>query len=231
MSILQLNRDLDAVYKYMTTLSFNTLSPMIIFPSDLRKLLTEVEIDLTGHPKLGLPSSYDGKNIWTCYKLLRIVNMVYWDALFVIIPVPLIDKLQWLTVYKIHNLPILMPPLLKQFIYNLPNDFIAISKDNLYITYPNSDAIFSCLLSTGYYCEINTPFYPLDSTNHCSYYLLQNNLNKIEQYCSFSVINQTTDQAISLNYYYWAITTMVPTKLQIICLTCNIPSWCLWSIH
>ena len=28
-----------------------------------------------------------------------------------------------------------------------------------------------------------------------------------------------TDQAIGLNYYYWAVTTMVPTKLQVICLT------------
>ena len=35
-----------------------------------------------------------------------------------------------------------MPPLHKQFKHNLPNDFIAISKDNLYITY--SDEIFSC---------------------------------------------------------------------------------------
>ena len=103
-------------------------------------------------------------------------------------------------VYKIHNLPILVPPLLKQFNYNLPNDFLAISKDNLYITYPNSDEIFSCQLSAGYYCEINTPSYPLDSTNHCSYYLLQHNQNTIEQYCSFSVIHQTTDQAISLNH-------------------------------
>ena len=93
------------------------------------------------------------------------------------------------------------------------------SKDNLYIAYPNSDGIFSCQLSAGYNCEINTPFYLLDSTNHCSYYLLQNNLNRIEQYCSLSVTNQTTDQAINLDYYYWAITTLVPTRLQVICLT------------
>ena len=78
----------------MTTMSTNTLSPTIISPSDLRKLFIEVERDLICHPKLGLPTSYDGKNIWTYYKLLRIVSMVYQDALFVIIPVPLIDKLQ-----------------------------------------------------------------------------------------------------------------------------------------
>ena len=85
-------RDLDAVYKYMTTLSSNTFSPTIISPSDLRMLLTEVEIDLIGHPKLGIPTSYDGKNIWTYCQLLNIVSMVYQDALFVIIPIPFIDK-------------------------------------------------------------------------------------------------------------------------------------------
>ena len=91
---MQLNRDLDAVYNYMTTLSSNTLSPTIISPSYLRKLLSEVETDLIGQPSLGLPTSYYGKNIWTYYKLLRIVSIVYRDALFVIIPVLLIDKFQ-----------------------------------------------------------------------------------------------------------------------------------------
>ena len=32
-------------------------------------------------------------------------------------------------------------------------------------------------------------------------------------------MNQTTDQAVSLDYYYWAITTMKPSKLQVLCLT------------
>ena len=41
--ITQLHKDLDAVYKYMTALSTNTLSPTIISPSDLRKLLTEIK--------------------------------------------------------------------------------------------------------------------------------------------------------------------------------------------
>ena len=54
--------------------------------------------------------------------------MVYQDALFIIIPVPLIDKLLWLTVDKIHNLPILMPLLHDQLKNNFPNDFTAILK-------------------------------------------------------------------------------------------------------
>ena len=75
--IIQLNRVLDTVYKYMTTLSSNVVSTTIISPSDLRKLLLEVETDLIGHPKLGLPTSYDSKNIWTNYKILRIVSILY----------------------------------------------------------------------------------------------------------------------------------------------------------
>ena len=92
--IIPLNKDLHVVYKYMTTLRANMLSPMIIPPSDLRESLAEVERDLIGHPTLWLPTRYNSKNMWTYYKLLRITGMIYQDALFVIIPVPLIDKSQ-----------------------------------------------------------------------------------------------------------------------------------------
>ena len=61
MGIIQLNKDLEEVYYYMTFLSSNILSPSIISLVDLRQLLIEVEQDLVGHPKLGLPSNYEGK--------------------------------------------------------------------------------------------------------------------------------------------------------------------------
>ena len=31
-------------------------------------------------------------------------------------------------------------------------------------------------------------------------------------------MNQTLDQAVSLDYYYWAFTTKKPSKLQVVCL-------------
>ena len=55
----------------MTTLSSNALSPSIISSVDLRQLLIEVKQDLVGHPKLGLPSEYEGKGIWDYYRLLE----------------------------------------------------------------------------------------------------------------------------------------------------------------
>ena len=76
MGIIQLNKGLEEVYKYMTTLSSNVLSPSIVSPVDLRQLFIEVEQDLVGHPKLGLPSKYKGKGIWDYYTLLKIISLV-----------------------------------------------------------------------------------------------------------------------------------------------------------
>ena len=199
----------------MTTLSSNVLSPSIISQVGLRQLLIEVMQDHIGHPKLGLPSEYEGKGIWNYYRLLKIKSLVYRDALFVIVSVPLIDKSQTLTVYKIHNLSILVPELNKGFRYNIPNDFIAITTNGLYITYADSNEILSCQLSAGHYCEINNPFYPIDNTYHCSYYLLQKYDEQVRQFCSLLVMNQTIDQTVSLDYYYLAVTTMKPSKLRL----------------
>ena len=133
------------------------------------------------------------------------------------VSVPLIDKSQALTIHKIHNLSNLIPKLCKWLRYNIPDDFIVISTNGLYIMYLDSNEILSCQLSAGHYCEMNTPLYPIDNTHHCSYYLLQNDDEKVILFWSLSVMNQTMDQAVSLDYCYWAITTINPSKLQVIC--------------
>ena len=56
------------------------LSPTTISPVNLRQLLIEVKQDLVGHPKLGLPSKYKGKDIWDYYRLLKVKSLVYRDA-------------------------------------------------------------------------------------------------------------------------------------------------------
>ena len=105
--------------------------------------MTEVKQDPVGCHKLGLPSNYEGKDIWDYYRLLKIKSLVYRDALFVIVYMPLIDKSQTLIVCKIHNLFILVLELCKWFRYNIPNDFIAITTNGLHITYPDSNDILS----------------------------------------------------------------------------------------
>ena len=123
---------------------------------DLRQLLTDVKQDLVGHPKLGLPSNHEGKCILDYYRLLKIKSLVYREALFMIVSVPPIDKSQTLTVYKIHNLFILVPELHKPFRYSIPNDIIAITTNGLYIMYLDSNEILSCQLSAGHLIPLTT---------------------------------------------------------------------------
>ena len=134
---------------------------------DLRYLLTEVKQDLVGHPKLELSSEYEEKGIWDYSQLLKIKSLVYRDALFVNASVPPVERSQTLTVYEIHSLSTLVPELHNHFRYNIPNDFIAVTTNVLYITYPDSNEIKSCQFSAGHFCEINTPFYPIGNTHHC----------------------------------------------------------------
>ena len=79
--IIQLNENLEELYKYMTTLSSNILSPSIKSLVDLRQLLTEVKHPL-GHPKLGQPSNHGGRGIWDYYRLLKIKSFTetHWDC-------------------------------------------------------------------------------------------------------------------------------------------------------
>ena len=83
---------------------------------------------------------------------------------------------------------------------------LAITTNGLYITYPDSNEILSCQLTAGHYCVINTPFYPIDNTHHCSYYLLQNNDEKVRQFCSLLVIYKTRLSSqlrlLLLGYYH-----------------------------
>ena len=183
--VIQLNKDLEEGYNYMTTLCSNVLSPSIISPVELRQLLNNVKQDLVGHPTLGLPSNYEGNGIWDYYWLLKIKSLIYRGALFVIVSVPLIDKSQLLTVYKIHNLSIFITELCKWLKYNIPNCFIAITTNGLCITYLDSNKMLSCQLSAGHYCKINIPFYPIGNTHHCSYYLVQNDDEKVRHFAHY----------------------------------------------
>ena len=88
-------------------------------------------------------------------------SLVYRDALFVIVAGLSLTSPKPITVNKIHNLSILVQELHKCFRYNIPNDFIAITTNGLYIMYLDSNEILSCQLSAGHYCEINTHSTPL----------------------------------------------------------------------
>ena len=214
----RVNSDIRDINLYLCSISTEKISPDTIKPPELRAILLQMQNDLAGHPRLTLPSD-PRTEIWSYYKFLNIKAFVLDNILFIMLTVPLQDKSLTFDVYRIHNLPLLYPELLKSFQYDIYNSYLAIRKDSQYVAFPVQDEISGCQISAGHFCRLNSIIYSTISLKDCSYALFTNNKNNIEAYCSLTIKNQTRDKAVNINSNYWALTTLTPTILQVTCLT------------
>jgi hypothetical protein len=213
-----LRKDLDHIQEYMTSLATHKVTPNLISPYDLRKILSDVEEKLKANPRLTLPTSQQ-TDIWSYYQFLKIEAFVQSDMLIVILVLPLIDKDLQFDLFRAHNLPLLHPSLRKVFTYEIESPYIALRNDGNYLTIPTHDDILTCTISAGHFCNLNTPLYPTSTTSYCVYHLLVNNLENIEQHCKMNIEEYTQDSAVNLNQNIWALSSIKPTTLHVTCLT------------
>ena len=77
----------------------------------------------------------------------------------------------------------------------------------------------ACQVPSGQFCHINCSLYMADTSTSCSYALFLNNKTRINSVSILSVINQTHDEAGSINDSSLAISTLQgDKKLYITCL-------------
>ena len=113
--------------------------------------------NLKSHPKLKQPVDHQTKSVWKFYSMIQIDCLFYKNKLFTLMTFPLVEKDRIFHVYQAYNLPLVHPILKKKIKYQLKGDFMAISDNLLYITYPTNTEIFNCQVSAGSFCELNTP--------------------------------------------------------------------------
>ena len=70
---------------------------------------------------------------------------------------------------------------------------------------------------------MNTAVHPVDHPPDCSFYLFKIDKTAIGMFCSILVFIEITEKATSLGQHFWAIATLKPRKLYIICLTYSYP--------
>ena len=85
-----------------------------------------------------------------------------------------------------------------------------IRSDLHYITFPDDEKICDCIVSSGHFCRLDRALHPIDNVQECSYFLFEDDKEKISKYCQISVLNQTRDQAVSTDKNFWAITALLP---------------------
>ena len=130
----------------------------------LNTILSEVQLKLTKHLRLKLPLEPVGDGIWKFYDIIKVYCLIYENKIFTLMTIPLVEKDRVFDVYKIHSLPLLHPILKKCVTFKFESPNVAISQDQLFITYPSLDEILTCQMAQGSYCKINKPLLAIDKT-------------------------------------------------------------------
>ena len=98
----------------MSIYATNKLTTYIIDPTHLRQELIKIQGKLI--PTLTLPED-PYTNFWHYYKFLTVAPINHANKLVLMINIPLVDLDSSMTLYKIHNLPIIEPRIKKSLEY------------------------------------------------------------------------------------------------------------------
>ena len=218
-STFAIQQNLNHLYIYLNTLGTHKLIPKMLTPYDLLALLKAVVKDLRSHPKLKLPVKPTKDEVYQYYQIMSASAVMYDEMLLCVLHVPLVDKSKAFQVFKIHHLLLPLPSLNKQMRHKLDHQYLAVSTDKLYVTFPTAEEIFSCRMSIGSFCEINNAIYPTSTLRSCEYALFMEQPALVKRICKVDLVNFTRDQALSLDSQFWAILTVQPTTMQVNCLT------------
>ena len=70
-SLFGLQMNLDVLYHHFSAIVNNKLTPEMILPAQLLKILQEVKEDIRDHPKLSLPEELTSILIYKYYKIMK----------------------------------------------------------------------------------------------------------------------------------------------------------------
>ena len=129
---------------------------------------------------------------------MKLQSFMLSDTLYVVLHIPLVDRMLQFNLYRIHNIPSVHLVLKKLFKYSIQEEYLANRSDSQCISFPLSANIMACQVLNGQFCCINSP-YAADTSKSCSYTLFLNDKAKINSVCILSIIKQTHFEAININ--------------------------------
>ena len=200
-------------------LSLGHVSPSIITPKNLKKLLLEMQSKLPYH--LTLPED-PIKNLWKYYQSLTCTTVLDEDKILVIVSVPLLDRNTTFEIYKVCNAPLpyynqsipaqLQPDIVAQ--YKIETFALAINAEKTKYMLLNSDELNHCSTSLLSYCSIHSSVFPVTLSERCIVNLFMNNLEVIETVCQKEIIpNSILPKADYLFDGIWIVASQKAFKI------------------
>ena len=208
----------------MDVLSMGQVTPSTISPSELRKLLRDIERKLpTG---LQLPIDPDD-NLWDFYRLMTAKTLFDDNRMLMIVDIPLVNFLQRLQIFKAYNLPVSHPEMyanqtshgIRKHLtayYDIETDVIGIDPARTKYVLLHKEEAKNCIESRSKFCQITSPTYPLNVNRFCVISLF---LGKgISELCKVKVRPKSIlPLAEHVRNGMWVVSTAVPMEFQVTC--------------
>ena len=128
---------MDSLYEYMGDLASQELNPSIIPPGILKKIFHKIMEDIKSNARLRLYEDPE-TNIWSYYGTVKLTPIVLQDYLMLILTVPLVDQSLQMNLCKVHNLPMLHPPLNVHAQYELGGTYLATLMEGMFVSLPTA---------------------------------------------------------------------------------------------
>ena len=96
--------DILSILNPVSVTSSQKLTPTLLHPLDLISLQNKLEAQLLSHPRLALPE-WNSENIWYMYKFMKLQLFMMSNTLYIVLHIPLVEKLLQFYLFRIHNIP------------------------------------------------------------------------------------------------------------------------------
>ncbi|CAG2190360.1 unnamed protein product [Mytilus edulis] len=206
----------------LNMLSLGHLSPSVISPKNLRKLLIGINSKLP--PGIMLPSDPITK-LWDYYQILSCHTVLDNNRIFVVLSVPLIDYNSNFEIFKPFNLPIpinlnLQVDSTKSMLAysNLEAKALGVNAKRTEYILLNDDELNKCIHPIRNFCDIRSPVYRINLSKFCIVALFRNDVKLIENNCHNTIkINAILPMAEYLSSGTWIMVTAKPLRMSINC--------------
>lgn len=206
---------MDNVKMQMNQLSLGHLSPTVIPPGQLRKILTDIQSQIPEHLKLPAPV----EDVWYYYKALTCVTLVKDRRFITLVNVPLLELNSRFEVYQVHNIPVPYQKSKMTASYELETGTIAIDLKQTEYAIMSTTDVARCSHPMAQFCTLSSALYSLPESRLCVVSLYRQDQAAIQQNCRTKVrLNTLLPQAINIPDGNWVIVAADPLLFTVMCL-------------
>ena len=216
-NVAMLFRHLRTFQIQLNRLSLGRLSPIVIKPHTLVKILKSIKNKLS--PPLTLVREPE-VNLWYFYKTLKVATIIHDQKLIVVIDIPLVNTNSKLELFQIHNLPF---PGQKEFRgatakYDIESTGLAINHGRNEYILLNKEEFAICTSHLDSFCELNKVRYMISAKMHCVSSIFMSDSKSIKKNCKVQIFpNSLLPRPQYLRDGVWAISTNETFRLTVSC--------------